>query len=33
MENAETRRRREGPDAAEAMHAVDQFTQVRSEDD
>lgn len=23
----------EGPDAAEAMHAVDQFTQVRSEDD
>jgi phosphotransferase system HPr (HPr) family protein len=23
----------EGPDAAEAMHAVDQFTQVRSDDD
>jgi hypothetical protein len=33
MENAETRRRREEPDATEAMHAVDQFTQMRSEDD
>jgi hypothetical protein len=33
MENAETRRRREGPDAAEAMHAVDQFTQARPDND
>ena len=33
MENAETRRRREGPDAAEAMHAVDQLMQQPSDDD
>ena len=32
-EGAKLRIRIEGPDAAEAMHAVDQFTQVRSEKD
>ena len=32
-EGTKVRIRIEGPDAAEAMHAVDQFTQVRSEDD
>jgi phosphotransferase system HPr (HPr) family protein len=31
-EGTKVRIRIEGPDAAEAMHAVDQFTQVRSED-
>jgi phosphotransferase system HPr (HPr) family protein len=32
-EGTKVRIRIEGPDAAEAMHAVDQFTQVRSEHD
>jgi len=32
-EGTKVRIRIEGPDAAEAMHAVDQFTQVRSEKD
>ena len=32
-EGTKVRIRIEGPDAAAAMHAVDQFTQVRSEDD
>jgi phosphotransferase system HPr (HPr) family protein len=32
-EGTKVRIRVEGPDAAEAMHAVDQFTHVRSEDD
>jgi phosphotransferase system HPr (HPr) family protein len=32
-EGTKVRIRIEGPDGAEAMHAVDQFTQVRSEDD
>jgi phosphotransferase system HPr (HPr) family protein len=32
-EGTKVRIRVEGPDAAEAIHAVDQFTQVRSEDD
>ena len=32
-EGTKVRIRIEGPDAAEAMHAVDRFTQVRSGDD
>jgi phosphotransferase system HPr (HPr) family protein len=32
-EGTKVRIRIEGPDAAEAMHAVDQFTQVHSDDD
>ncbi|SRR6266436_5446301 len=32
-EGSKVRIRIEGPDAAEAMHAVDQFTQPRSDDD
>ena len=32
-EGTKVRIRIEGPDAAEAMHAVDQFVQARSEDD
>ena len=32
-EGTKVRIRIEGPDAADAMHAVDQFTQARSDDD
>jgi phosphotransferase system HPr-like phosphotransfer protein len=32
-EGTKVRIRIEGPDAADAMHALDQFTQTRSDDD